>query len=272
LETNIWIWEVTHKALDKLTFEGIYNTAPAWSPDGKRIAYFSYGRRSDEDIAGVYWKAADGTGRAELLASFSLLGTDFLPYCWSSDGKTLIGTESLEIQRNIDISMLATEGDRERKRLLQQDYMEGHPQISPDGRWMAYTSDESRRNEVYVCSFPDVDNGRWQVSANGGESPLWSPDGSELFYRSGDAVMAVSVKTEPTFSKEGNPIEIFRGRYVGSPRRGKAWDIHPDGKRFLMIKPPGISVSATEGPRKINVIVNWLEELKQNLPGKGSAK
>ena len=77
--------------------------------------------------------------------------------------------------------------------------------VSPDGRWMAYTSDESRKNEVYVRPFPEVNNGRWQISKDGGDSPLWSPDGCELFYRSGDAVMAVSVKTEPGFNVVRTP-------------------------------------------------------------------
>ena len=105
------------------------------------------------------------------------------------------------------------EGDHKWKLLLRERYNEFQPQISPDGRWMAYTSDESGKYEVYVRPFPEVDKGRWQVSTSGGDSPLWSPDGRELFYRNGDAVMAVSVKTDPTFSLE-TPKTLFRGTYV----------------------------------------------------------
>ena len=97
--------------------------------------------------------------------------------------------------------------------LLKEKYAETEPKISPDGRWMAYTSDESGTNEIYVRPFPEVDSGAlWQVSTNGGNSPLWSPDRHELFYRDGDAVMAVLVKTDPAFSHE-SPKTLFRGMY-----------------------------------------------------------
>ncbi len=264
--SDIWIWDVVRKTLTRLSFEGSTNRAPVWSRDGKRIAFFSSGDRSNKNIFGVYWKAADGTGREELLASPAQLGKGFLPCYWSSDGKILVGEESTDGQ-HFDIGILSTEGDPARKSILQEDYLETQPRISPDGRWMAYTSGESHRNEVYVRSFPDVNRGRWQVSTSGGDSPLWSPDGRELFYRNGSTVMAVSVKTEPSFGIVGNPQTLFQGTYVGySPNDVTSWDISPDGKRFLMIKPYGVSSSESEGPDKINVIVNWLEELKQRVP------
>ena len=134
------------------------------------------------------------------------------------------------------------EGKREIKELLQEKYMESDPKISPDGRYVAYQSDESGKGEIYVRSFPDVTKGKWQVSSGGGNSPLWSPDGRELFYRSGDATMAVDVETEPTF-KRGNPKILFRGTYVSNVYQKIAstpWDIHPNGKKFLMIKPPSL--------------------------------
>ena len=164
------------------------------------------------------------------------------------------------------------EGDRARRPLLQEKYNEAQPQISPDGRWMAYTSDESGQAQIYVRPFPEVDKGRWQVSTSGGDSPLWSPDGRELFYRSGDAAMAVSVKTEPTFRLE-TPKTLFRGTYVSSDlRRGwillNPWDISPDGKRFLMIKPPESTAYAGGASLKINVVLNWFEELKRRVPVK----
>jgi hypothetical protein len=131
---------------------------------------------------------------------------------------------------------------------------------------MAYASDESGQPEVYVHSFPELDEGRWQVSANGGESPIWSPDGRELFYRSGDAVMAVKVDTEQAFSLE--PAEIlFRGNYHAYwPET--SWGIHPDGKRFLMMKssPTTDNGLDTSEPRRINIVLNWLEELKERVP------
>jgi len=151
--------------------------------------------------------------------------------------------------------------------------MELEPQISPDGRYVAYQSDESGKGEIYVRTFPDVNKGKWQVSSGGAYSPLWSPDGRELFYRSGDATMAVEVKTDPTFKRE-NPKTLFRGTYVSVnviKNVSTSWDIHPDGKKFLMIKPPA-STSATPtgvAPQpKIIVVVNWFEELKARVPTK----
>jgi serine/threonine-protein kinase len=129
---------------------------------------------------------------------------------------------------------------------------------------MAYTSNESGRAEVYVRPFPEVNKDKWQVSTSGGNSPLWSRDGRELFYRSGDSAIAVAVQTEPTF-KCGKPVPLFRGTYVFM-----YWDISPDGKRFLMMKETAATAkpAAPETPRKINIVLNWLEELKQRVPVK----
>jgi hypothetical protein len=122
---------------------------------------------------------------------------------------------------------------------------------------------ESGQPQVYVRPFPELNKGRWQISANGGESPLWSPDGRELFYRNGDTVMVVPVKTEPVFSHEAAKI-LFRGTFVSS-WPFDAWDIHPDGKRFLMIEELAGQSTATVAPR-INIVLNWFEELKERVP------
>jgi hypothetical protein len=131
-------------------------------------------------------------------------------------------------------------------------------------------SNESGRREVYVRPFPDVNKGKWQVSTSGGNQPLWSPNGRELFYRNDGSVMAVSVKTELTF-KPGKPEMLFSGTYV-APATGDVppWDISPDGKRFLMIKPPQTTggESTTEIRHKITIVLNWTEELKQRVPVK----
>jgi serine/threonine-protein kinase len=160
--------------------------------------------------------------------------------------------------------------DRKRILLLKEKYHEAQPQISPDGRWMAYTSNESGQNQVYVRPFPEIEGGRWQVSTSRGDSPLWSPDGRELFSRNGDAVMAVSLKTDPTFSVE-TPKVLFRGTYVNTVFVYQnwdfaTWDISPDGKRFLMMKETGATTSSDGGPREINIVLTWFEELKQWVP------
>ncbi len=117
-----------------------------------------------------------------------------MPWSWSGDAKTLILVEyDLSARPQFNIGTLSMEGGRQLKPLLKEKYEKGQPKVSPDGRWMAYMSDESGKSEIYVRPFPEVNQGRWQVSTGGGDTPLWSPDGRELFYRSGDAVMAVAV-------------------------------------------------------------------------------
>jgi Tol biopolymer transport system component len=163
--------------------------------------------------------------------------------------------------------MLSMEGEHTIKPLLREKYSQQYPRISPDGRWMAYTSKETGKTEVYVRPFPEVNKRKWPVSTGGGYSPLWSPDGRELFYYSGDAVMTVPVETQPDFTP-GKQRVLFRGSYY-RPWAGADnifWDIHPDGKRFLIVKES--KPAAAEVPRKINVVVNWFEELKQRAPVK----
>ena len=129
---------------------------------------------------------------------------------------------------------------------------------------MAYMSTERGWSEVFVCAFPDVTKGQWQVSTSGGDCPIWSPDGKELYYHWGDSVMAVSVETTPTFVSK-TPRVLFRGTSVISSGMGEdtPWDISPDGMRFLMMKEAGSSQSASGSPRRINIVTNWFEELKQ---------
>ena len=145
--------------------------------------------------------------------------------------------------------------------LLQTTFRETYPELSSDGRWLAYTSDESGRLEIYVRPFPDVDGGgRWQVSTDGGEQPLWARDGQELFYRSGDAMMAVHIETDPTFAA-GNPEVVFEGQYERT-LGGRTYDISLDGEQFLMMK----DVEGTLETPQIIVVLNWFEELKRLAP------
>ena len=127
------------------------------------------------------------------------------------------------------------------------------------------------QSQVYIRPFPEVDKGKVQVSTGPGNSPLWSPDGKELYYLSRDnSVMAVSVKTEPALSL-GTPKSLFKSTNLGLIfGAGYPWDIHPNGNRFLMIKPPAGAdgTAAAIGPRKITIVLNWDEELKQRVPVK----
>ncbi len=261
-KNNIWIWDVVQKTMMPLTFdEGAGSTSPLWTLDGKRILYVW--DPVNGLLSGVYSKASDGTGEAEKLASSP--GRGLFPYSLSKDGKSVVLWEVTLRPLQWDIGLLSMEGGHARRALLQEKYFVKEPRLSPNGRWMAYASNESGKFEVYVCPFPDVKKGKYQISTGGGNHPLWSPDGRELFYSSPEATMAVPVETDPQFKLRGTPSVLFRGTLgkIASLTDFTYWDIHPDGKRFLMVKD-----APAEAPRKINIVVNWLEELKQRVPVK----
>ena len=155
---------------------------------------------------------------------------------------------------------------RSYKPLLQEKEYERHPEVSPNGQWMAYTSNQEGEYEVYIKPFPEVGKALQKVSTDGGHSPLWSPEGDRLFYRNKNAVMVVPVKTEPDL-KIDSPKVLFQKPYsydLGSV--GNTWDIHPDGDRFLMMKRVEDDKASTKSLRKINIILNWFEELKEKVP------
>jgi Tol biopolymer transport system component len=260
---DIWVWDIPHNTPTKLTFNKNTDSSPIWTPDGKRIVFASL--RSGG--AGVYWKSVDGIGEPELLVAKP--GRITVPMSFSRDGEVCAVSELSLLPVQLDIGIMLMEGDREIKELLQEEHFENQPQISPDGRYVAYASDESGKGEIYVRSFPDVNEGKWQVSSSGGGSPLWSPDGRELFYRSGDSTMVVEVETGPAF-KRGNPEILFQGTYLTESYLNNTWtqwDIHPDGKRFLMIKPPtGSGQAGTPALTKTIIVLNWFEELKKRVP------
>jgi dipeptidyl aminopeptidase/acylaminoacyl peptidase len=166
------------------------------------------------------------------------------------------------------IALLNMKEDRKLKYLFSDKFSTLSPKISPDGKWLAYVSDEEGQEEVYVSSFPDVNNERLKLSVDGGYMPLWSPDGGKLFYRNGNKVMAASVKTDNKIIAE-KPEVLFEGEYFinSISYYVPTWDIHPDGKRFIMIKPGGTEADKIQrNATKVNVVLNWFEELKNRVP------
>ncbi len=153
------------------------------------------------------------------------------------------------------------DGDRKPEPLISSPKLDCCARFSPDGKWLAYVSNETGRHHVYVSPYPEP-TVKWLVSGEaGGGGPVWSPNGTEIFYRSGGKMMAVSVQTKPTFSS-GRPRVLFEGAYVTStslPGVSQYHDIHPDGQRFLMIK-------EGQDSGQINVVLNWFEELKRLVP------
>jgi len=253
-DRDIWIWDLVREGLSRLTFDTAEDEFPVWSPDSRQIA-FSRTRTGD---ASLYWRAADGSGSEVRLAEGNgqMFSTSFLP---DAEGILVFGTGS-NVGTGDDVGLFRFGGDGEATTLLGTTFEESYPAVSPDGNWLAYVSDESGREEIYVRPFPDVNSGRWQVSTGGGTQPLWSREGREVVYRSGESVVAVPVETDPSF-RAGSPEMLFAGSYfLGNG--GPNYDVTPDGERFLMIKEVESSV---ETP-KIIVVENWFEELKRLVP------
>ena len=180
------------------------------------------------------------------------------PSTVSPDGTT-VATARRTTEGLVDIYVLSLAGDRSPRALVTGPAFEGGPQFSPDGRWMAYVSNESGEFQVYLRSYPGPE-GRWTVSTGGGTSPLWNPTGNELFYRNGNKMMAVSVSTTPDATLAA-PRVIFERAYVyGSTVALTNYDVSADGQRFLMVKPESAVTH-------LSVVQNWFSELARLAPG-----
>jgi eukaryotic-like serine/threonine-protein kinase len=248
LGTQEWLLDTRRGTLTRLTFEGSYNGGMAWTPDGKRIAF-------ESDRAGprnLFWQLADGSGGTERLATSDR--SQGVAGSWSPDGQTLAFEQS-NPGTGWDVLVFSL-GDRKVQPFLQTRFNEIAPQFSPDGRWLAYASDESGRYEIYVQPYPGP-GGKWQISTEGGTEPVWARNG-ELFYRNGNKMMAVATTTKGNFSADA-PKVLFEGNYT-TYNTMPAYDVTPDGQRFLLAK------TAEQGQQEISVVVNWFEELKQKVP------
>jgi predicted Ser/Thr protein kinase len=257
-ESQIWLYDLSRNTLTRLTFQGNENNAAAWTPDGKRIAFTSNQRPYH-----LFWQMADGSGGLEGLngSSNNTPNNTYnqVPMSWSSDGKLLAFIE-INPATGYDIWVMRV-SDRKAQPFLQTQFNETVPRFSPDGNWLSYMSDESGRYEVYVQPYPGP-GGKWQISTDGGTEPVWNPNGRELFYRSGDKMMAVEITTHPSFGA-GSPRKLFQGPYLPTPLSNPNYDVSADGQRFLMLKPVDQEQNA---PTQINVVLNWFEELKQKVP------
>jgi len=242
---HLEVYDVPRGTPTRLTFEENVRSEVAWAPNGRRLAY-TWQRTGD---ARMYWQPADGSGLPEELAQADSVGS------WSPDGKTLAFVRS-DPSTQLDLWVLPVEGERTARPLLQERSNQRSPEISPDGRWMAYVSEESGRAEVYVRELPGLGQ-KTQVSANGGVAPRWSRDGRELFYVEGQGKLMVSqIRTRPTLtvSKAAIAFEDREGRYLKL-----GYDVAPDG-RFLLVD------ENENWPRQLNLVQNWLEEVKRLVP------
>jgi eukaryotic-like serine/threonine-protein kinase len=247
---QIWVYELARDTMTRVTFEGSNNFAPVWTPDGSRIAFQS----NNDGPPSVLWQKADGSGGME-----KLTGSEYtrFPKSWSADGQ-LLSFGEINPTTGYDIWVLDMK-DRKAVPFLRTPFYEVGV-FSPDGRWMAYTSNESGSDEVYVQPYPGP-GGKWQISTDGGMDVRWTANGRELTYRNGDKMMAADIATQPTFSA-GKPRMLFEGPYVPPSELVSFYDASGDGQRFLMLKPTEQAQATTQ----IVVVQNWFEELKQKVP------
>jgi serine/threonine-protein kinase len=254
LDGQVWLYDEARDTLTRFTFEGTANQSPVWSPDGKRIAF----RSNRGGPNNLYWQLSDGSGGLERLTTKTV--TQNLT-SWSTDGQLMAYFELGGGTSLRDIWILKP-ADRSVHPFLATQFNEGAASFSPDGRWLAYMSNESGRPEVYVQPYPGP-GGKWQISAGGGTEPLWNHNGRELFYRSGNRMMSVQVATEGAFTAS-KPTVLFERGYAASqfPATGIAYDVSRDGQRFLMVKEPDQASPAAQ----INVVLNWFDELNRLSP------
>ena len=176
---------------------------------------------------------------------------------WANDDRMLLALYRSE-DGTWDIGITRLEGESKPEVLLQSPFDERSPSLSPDGRWLAYSSDESGRREIYVQSFPDLD-AKWQISTEGGSEPAWSPKGGELFYRNGDEMRVVRYETVRTSFQPSGSRLLFKAAYDEYPQTNYAVSL--DGERFFMTRQ-----AAEQGQTEIQFVLNWFEELKELVP------
>jgi serine/threonine-protein kinase len=257
-EGEIWIWDFEREDLSRLTNHPMPDSYSVWTADGEQI-YFASGRERVNDFS-IYRVAADGAGAPELVYE---AGGFAAPYAFTASASALLFRSGVGRQ---DLALLHLDGEPRVESLLATEARELNGEISPDGRWLAYQSDESGEDEIYVRSFPDVQRSRRKVSRAGGVQPLWGPTGDELFYRTEDRLMRVAVRAEGASFEIDSPETLFRGSFFleNLETVGRTYDISPDGERFLMIKPR--LQEGSDSNAKVVLVQNWTRELERLVP------
>ncbi|HQR36565.1 MAG TPA: protein kinase [Blastocatellia bacterium] len=248
---DIWLFDLGRGAKSRFTFDPADDLNPLWSHDSSRI-FFTSDRKGPRDL---FQKKVDAAGEEELLyTSPEIKNVEDL----SPDGRLLLYNTNPDDNRKTldDLWLLPLEGERKPRLFLQTQFTEWQATISPDGRWVAYSSDESGRFEIYVATFPQFER-KWQVSVAGGSEPQWRRDGKELFFVAGDKkLMAVEVKSGSNAFETGVPKLLFETPFINIGRN--RYVVTRDGQRFLVIT----RLEDTAGA-PINVVVNWLAEVKK---------
>jgi serine/threonine-protein kinase len=252
-ESDLWVYDLMRDTSTRLTFGGD-NIAPIWSPDGQQVIFGSGGGES------LFRVATDGSGAPDRLTN-----SPWLLFASSSANNHVAVVESLP-NRPPRISVVSLNGDHRPMPFLESPFRLTHPAFSPDGRWLAYVSDESGRGEVYVQAYPSPGE-KHRISTDGGTSPAWTSSGRELMYATtcagtacpASTMMAVDVDTTKDFTA-GTPHSLFSGPYATWTTPTRGYDVSADGQRFMVTKIIGELVNA---PAAIDIVVNWAEQLRQ---------
>ena len=257
--SDIWVMDLARRTPTRLTFHPEEDLSPVWAPDGKRLAFAS-------EMGGqgpvLYWMPADASAPPEQLIKPAEYWQ--FPSSWSPDGRLLAYTEHLHPPRNgMDIWVLPLEGERKPRLFLGTEFDESQAMFSPDGRWIAYVSNESGQDEVYVRPYPGP-GAKWKISTQGGSEPDWTRNGRELVYRNGDKMMAVAIHPGPQFDV-AEPRLLFEGRFEQIWPPGRSYAVTPDGERFVMIKR-----NQASPPAQLQLVLGWADELKRRAPGRTS--
>jgi serine/threonine-protein kinase len=253
-ENDVWLWDFAGRRLTRLSFDRLTGGTALWSRDGQFVVFGP----NLSGIQNLVRQRADGTGEVERLTSSP---NAQMADAFSADGRQIVFEEA-DPKSKFDLRILTLCDKNGSHALLQTPFNEQNADLSADGRWLAYQSDESGRPEVYVRPFPDVASARWQVSPSGGTRPLWSRDGRELFYLDTERrLTVVSVRSAQGFSTEA-PTTLFDTTPFGLQGIGRNFDISPDGRRFLFVK----SLPAPPDARRFVVVQRWFDELNQLVP------
>ncbi len=257
-EAHVFVKRLPDGPASRLTFDGNQNIRPTWSPDGRYLLWVTNRSGKME----VWRKRADGSQGAELLVAVERSVFEGL---LSPDGEWIIYRTDDVAAGSGDILGRRVTGDTSEVELLASQFEETSPALSPDGRWLAYSSSESGRKELYVRPFPDVGEGRWQVSVDGGFEPVWAHSGRELFYWNvAGEMVAAEVETEPTFSVGTRRVLFRDSTFVYAKNDDhRYYAVSPDDRRFLMLRPVEVAEATSDG--ELILIENWLEELKQRV-------
>ena len=259
-DEDIWVYDLRSGASSRLTFGPEQETRPIWAPGAEQVAF------GGPDLP-LSWKAADGTGDVEPLGAV----VNQIPTSFTPDGTRVLFEHNPGGGSTMDIGLLSLDDGSTTWLLDDLSVNERGGAVSPDGRWLAYRSYASATvSEIFVRPFPDVEGGSWQVSTDGGRWPIWNPADNELFFATGDGVMAARYETEPTFAVRDRR-RLFRWPFddqlTSDPTNGqRQMSISPDGQRFLLLRTGRDQPAGASASRRLIVVQNWTQELLERVP------